>query len=272
MRRFTVAALLALLSYASLGQAQIAYPNKEGVSMGHVHLLVADPAAAAKFFETIGGLPAKVGDNVGVKFLDVVILLRQGAPSGPAVGSSVGHIGFTVPNTKKALAEWNAAGLKTTTEGADAPGGFSVLTPDGQVRIEVSENDKQIAPIRFTHVHLYTAEKAVPEMQAWYAKMFGATPATRGRNVSADIPGVSLSFTPSEGGQAVAPTKGRAIDHIGFEVVNLEAFAKKLEGSGVKFDTPYTKGSAPGLMIAFFTDPWGTNVELTEGLRASVSR
>ena len=57
------------------------------------------------------------------------------------------------------------------------------------------------------------------------------------------------------------------LDHIGFEVTNLEAFCKKLEAAGIKFDRPYGK-LASGFGLAFLTDPWGTYIELTEGLRA----
>ena len=66
--------------------------------------------------------------------------------------------------------------------------------------------------------------------------------------------------------QAEAPTKGRSLDHIGFEVKNLEAFTKKLEADGIKLDRPYTKVAALGIAIAFIKDPWGTYIELTEGL------
>ena len=61
-------------------------------------------------------------------------------------------------------------------------------------------------------------------------------------------------------------TKGRALDHIGFEVKNLEAFCRKLEAAGIKFDVPYTVRTEIGLAIAFLTDPWGTYIELNEGL------
>jgi catechol 2,3-dioxygenase-like lactoylglutathione lyase family enzyme len=57
--------------------------------------------------------------------------------------------------------------------------------------------------------------------------------------------------------------------HIHFwtnSVEDLEAFCKKLEASGVKFDIAYRKVPALGISIAFFTDPWGTYIELTEGL------
>ncbi|HTM51465.1 MAG TPA: VOC family protein, partial [Bryobacteraceae bacterium] len=87
---------------------------------------------------------------------------------------------------------------------------------------------------------------------------------TRGKFEAADLPGVNLTFSASEG--AVSPTKGRALDHIGFEVKDLEAFCRKMEADGVKFDVPYRKIPALGLSVAFFTDPFGTYVELTEGL------
>jgi len=64
----------------------------------------------------------------------------------------------------------------------------------------------------------------------------------------------------------MAPTAGRALDHIGFEVKNLEAFCKKLGDSGIKFETPYRQMPQLKLSLAFLTDPWGTRIELTEGL------
>ncbi len=64
-----------------------------------------------------------------------------------------------------------------------------------------------------------------------------------------------------------APTKGRTLDHIGFEVTNLEAFCKKLEANRVKFEEHYSKSRHKDFASAKFTDPWGVSIELTEGLR-----
>ena len=47
---------------------------------------------------------------------------------------------------------------------------------------------------------------------------------------------------------------------------DLEAFCKKLEAMGIKLNVPYRKVEALGLAIAFITDPWGTSIELNEGL------
>jgi predicted enzyme related to lactoylglutathione lyase len=82
--------------------------------------------------------------------------------------------------------------------------------------------------------------------------------------VQDQLPGVALNFSPSP--TPTVGTTGRSIDHIGFEIKNLEAFTKKLEADGIKLDRPYTKVPALGIAIAFIKDPWGTNIEMTEGL------
>ena len=54
--------------------------------------------------------------------------------------------------------------------------------------------------------------------------------------------------------------------HIGFEVKNLEAFLKKMEAQGIKIDVPFRQVPALNITLAFITDPWGTYIELNEGL------
>ena len=87
----------------------------------------------------------------------------------------------------------------------------------------------------------------------------------RRRYDAVDLPGININI--SGVAEAQAPTRGRMLDHIGFEVKNLEAFCRELEAHGIKLDRPYGKLPS-GFGLAFLTDPWGTYVELTEGLRA----
>jgi catechol 2,3-dioxygenase-like lactoylglutathione lyase family enzyme len=56
------------------------------------------------------------------------------------------------------------------------------------------------------------------------------------------------------------------LDHIGFEVTNLEAFCEQLAAKGVTIDVPYALHRS-GIGYAFLTGPWGVRIELTEGLR-----
>jgi len=83
--------------------------------------------------------------------------------------------------------------------------------------------------------------------------------------VTADLPGVDLSFSPAP--MPVGPTKGHVLDHIGFEVKDLPAFLNKLEAMGIRPDQPLRRIPAMNISVAFITDPWGTYIELTDGLR-----
>jgi catechol 2,3-dioxygenase-like lactoylglutathione lyase family enzyme len=135
------------------------------------------------------------------------------------------------------------------------------LGPD-DVKVELVEQKQQTAPIMLHHVHFFGPQNT--EMQAWYAKVFGAKPRNGGNFPAADLPGVALNFSPSP--DPVVGTSGRSLDHIGFEIKDLEAFCKKLESMGIKLNVSYRKAEALGLGVAFVTDPWGTSIELNEGL------
>ena len=135
-------------------------------------------------------------------------------------------------------------------------------TVEADVKVEFVEAKQQTIPITLHHVHFFNPKNV--EMRAWYAKTFGATARDGGAFPVAALPGVALNFSPSA--DPVVGTAGRALDHVGFEVKNLEEFTKKLEADGIKMSVPYRKVPALGIAIAFFTDPWGTYIELTEGL------
>ncbi len=254
------------------------------VVYGHHHLTVTDVAAHRKFWvDGLGGTPGKLGTTDAVTFHGVIVLFRQGAPTGGTKGTGVDHVGFTVPDVRATLTRLRAAGFADVTQ-AEAPStskvidgvatnaaGTSsiayVMAPDG-VKVELTEARGQQPAITLHHIHYYTTQ--VDAMKAWYVQMLGAKGGMRGTFQAADLPGVNLTFSPST--QAVAGTKGRALDHVGFEVRDLEAFCRKLEAAGVTFDRPYSKVAALGIGIAFFTDPFGTYIELTEGLDAAVKR
>ena len=58
-------------------------PNAAGVAMGHLHYVVRDVAANKAFWVALGGRSVLFnGTTEGIVFPDVVVLLRQGEPSG----------------------------------------------------------------------------------------------------------------------------------------------------------------------------------------------
>ena len=266
---FGALGLLAILP-TTTAWAQLADPGSVGVAMGHVHLAVQDIEATKKFWIAVGGTPAsKLGANEVVKFPGVLILIRKAMdPPAGTVGSVVNHIGFLVPNVAATRAKWQAAGLMMEPPNPANAKQIYVHTPDDLVRIEILEDAMQTEPIKFHHVHFFVADaggtNSVLAMQAWYAKTFGAKPGKRGQFEAADLPGVNLTFAKSD--TPTVGTKGRALDHIGFEIKDLKAFCKKAEAAGIKLDMPYTPRPDLGIALAFITDPWGTYIELNEGL------
>ena len=250
---------------AGAAWAQAFPPNEAGVTMGHWHLNSHDVEASKKIFVGMGGTAIKPGDFEIVRFPGVAVYLHQrpGAPpaTGGTVGSVVNHVGFIVNNVQESVARWKAAGVPVEPGNNNRLDQAYVTTPDG-LRIEILEDKNQTVPIRHEHVHLYLPESVIPQAQAWYAKTFGAMPGIRAKNPVADVPGVQMRFAKTD--TPTVTTKGRVLDHIGFDVKDLNAFAKKLEADGIKLDRPVTRNEETGDALAFIYDPWGTYIELNE--------
>jgi catechol 2,3-dioxygenase-like lactoylglutathione lyase family enzyme len=262
----TVFAALMLASAFAVGTAAAQpYPfNEAGVTNGHWHLNSKDVAANEKIFVGMGGKAFVAGGRHRVTFPGVMIIL-DGAPgspppSGPTQGSVVNHVGFIVNNVQEQVAKWKAAGVPVEPGGNGRLDQAYVNTPDG-LRIEILENKNQPMPIQSEHVHFFLPEADIAKSQAWYGKVFGAKASVRNNAPVADIPGVQLRYNKADAAQV--PTKGRVLDHIGFDVKDLKAFIKTLEANNVKLDRPATVNEA-GIGIAFVTDPWGTNIEINE--------
>ncbi|HUS05465.1 MAG TPA: VOC family protein, partial [Bryobacteraceae bacterium] len=241
--------LIVVAAFQSTGQ--VLTPGGSGVSMGHLHFTVLDPAVHQRFWVATFGVPTlQLGDNLGVKLPGAILLFKAGNPSGGSVGSIVNHVGVLVPNLIDAVAKCKTNG--GTIESQNALQSM-VMLPDG-IKLELTQDAALKTSVANHHIHFYDAD--VEETRAWYVKMFGAKPGRRGQFQAADLPGVNLTFSKSE--TAAAPSKGRAVDHIGFEVRDLEAFCKRLEAMGVKLDQPFHKLPKLKLSLAFLTDPWGT--------------
>jgi catechol 2,3-dioxygenase-like lactoylglutathione lyase family enzyme len=258
--------LLLLLTAAAPAAAQLTAPNAAGVSLGHIHLYVSDVAAQQKFWATLGGMPVANQKLEMIQLPGVFILLRRGETKGGTVGSIVNHLGFAWKDLPAAKAKWQAAGY-TIEPGADASHGY-LLGPDG-IRLEFSGDPSLATPLKITHVHLHPPDVAA--MQAWYAKVLGGVSGTctRGGAPDAaecvDVAGVSLAMSKSD--TALAPTAGRSLDHIGFEVKDLPAFLARMQAEGVTITQGLTPSNfVSSMRVAFIADPWGTKMEITEGI------
>ena len=280
MKRTLMSILLGLfvLGGDSTASAQLTAANDGPIVYGHHHLHVTDVAAHKRFWvDTLGGTATPFGNSEIFKFPNVLVFLREQVPTGGTKGTTVNHLGFRVPSVRRMVDKARAAGFPVVTR-AELPPSLEVMDgvahiedqdtsiafvmgPD-DTKVELFEDRSMSIPIALHHIHF--ASQNVDEMKAWYVKMFGAEPGVRGSFQAADLPGVNLTWSPSD--ESLTGTQGRVLDHIGFEVENLEEFCNKLEGMGITFDRPYTEIAALDLAFAFFTDPFGTYIELTEGL------
>jgi catechol 2,3-dioxygenase-like lactoylglutathione lyase family enzyme len=280
--RLNLVAIVLVFSWvagASTVSAQLLAAREAPIAYGHHHLNVTSIAEQKKFFvDTLGGVPVTIAGREIIKFPNALVFLREQKPTGGNRGTTVNHLGFTVPNLRQTLDKLKLNGYRIVTrdEGASnlevkddighypgrAVGLAYVLGPD-DLKLEIVENKEQKAPIVGNHVHFFGQQNE--EMQAWYIKVFGAQAgAPGGLFPSASLPGLGLAFSPST--TPVVGTQGRVVDHIGFEIDNLAEFLKKLEAMGIK---PVNARQVPELdaSIAFITDPWGTYIELTQGLK-----
>jgi predicted enzyme related to lactoylglutathione lyase len=287
MKFIRTALAVAAIAFAAPAASHAQLLADGPIVYGHHHLNTTNMNAQKKFYvDTLGGTVKHIGSGAReqdiIVFPNVELWFRpMQAPTGGSIGTTVNHIGFSVNDIKPLVAKIKANGYKMIT--TDSVAATVKVTDDvaaaspttniafalgpEDVKVEFVEVKTQKAPIQLHHIHFFGQMNT--EMQAWYAKTFGAAilPANPGSAFVQDqLPGVFLNFTPSP--TATVGTTGRALDHIGFEVKNLEAFTKKLEADGIKLDRPYTKVPELGIAIAFIKDPWGTNIEMTEGLGA----
>jgi catechol 2,3-dioxygenase-like lactoylglutathione lyase family enzyme len=255
MRKQILLTLLVVFLFTQISAfAQLATPNESGVTIGHIHLLSKDPDAQKKIWiEALGAQPTKTGTLEMLRLPGVFIIINKAEPSAGSVGSTADHFGLSVKSLDDIKAKLAALNVQVQ--------GPFVGMPDG-LRLELLEDKNQTLPVVMHHIHLTTVNGEM--LRQWYVKTFGADVGSRRNLPSAMFNGNEVDFLPAR--MPPSPTKGRAIDHIGFEVKNLEAFCKKLQADGVKFDAPYRELPNIGLKIAFILDPVGTRIELTEGL------
>ena len=257
MRSLAFLALL-LISTPTVG-AQLPPPNATGVSAGHLHMMVRDPDAHKKIWvDVLGAAVVNAGTLEMLKLPGIFLILGKADSVEGSEGSTVDHFAFRARDLPAVGAKLKAAGIPLTRDDAVE---IVAIFPD-KVKVEFYAAPTIAMPLEHFHVHFYATDPDA--LRAWYVKHFGAATPTPANANAAGVPGMSFSFRKTETAQAA--TRGRSLDHIGFEVKGLEAFCKKLAADGVTFESPFRDVPRLGLKIAFLLDPAGTRIELTEGL------
>jgi lactoylglutathione lyase len=242
---------------AGTALAQLPAPNAAGVTTGHVHLRVPNPAKHREIWTLLGG---EASGNM-IRFPGMYVLFAEGEPSAPSSATSTNHLGFAIKDYAAYKAKLEAVNATIAYDNAEG-GQIIADLPDG-VRVEFMTVEGQQEPIVFHHLHVVGED--VEALRDWYADVLGAEKGERRNLPSAIVPGGRVDVLNFRDERPVG-TRGTAIDHIGFDVADMDAFAARIQKLGVTFDVEPRRVDAIGLTIAFITDPMGTYIEITQGL------
>jgi Glyoxalase/Bleomycin resistance protein/Dioxygenase superfamily len=253
-----------LLIFVSLSlSAQLPTPNTEGVSAGHDILRAKDVDTANKFWTTLGGEPAALATIKLVKFPGVLLFIsapRGNTPSlGGNRGTTVEFLTFKVKDLKSSLEKWKTSGIEPLKEYKET----TLLGPD-DVQVRITEDKNLATPIAADGLVMNVANAA--EVSSWYAKWFGAKLNRSGSDTTGEIPGVRIVFRETK--DPIAPTRGHSLGLLGFEVKDLQDFVERYQASGAKLDGNVATSAAANLSVVQLTDPWGTSIEVSQGLHA----
>ncbi|HIM52694.1 MAG TPA: VOC family protein [Acidobacteria bacterium] len=238
----------------------------------HVHITASAPSEGVRWYEQHMDCEpvadrSDAADCAGVELVFVVQ---------PAIGSTQGtgvnHIGFSYPDLTAKMAELEAVGVRGSgvrlqrfPDGStlrDVPGLFKlgfVFDPWG-TRIEMVEDPERLG---FHHIHLSATDPAAT--LAWYQDVFGGeTASLKGRLDGLLFDDVWVLVSEAE--SIPATTQGRAIDHIGFSVPDLDAAAAEMRRKGIVFQTEpeVPEGGRTSAKRAFIVGPDNVRLAVVE--------
>lgn len=230
-------------------------PLNQAAEYGHIHLAAPDVSAAVSWYAEVFGGTA-LADRVNFDGITVVFSERDPGPG--SVGSGVDHIGFSMPDVPGKMAQAVAAGGKSlgdTRSFRDMTIGF-VEDPWG-TKIELIDDPER----RGTH-HLHLSTPDVEATLNWYQQMMGGEI----KQFAGAIPGVDYSgriwVLASRAQAEIAPTQGRSLDHLGWDVEAIDDFVADLKTRGVK--VTLEPRVFRDIRIAFVEGPDGVRIELVQ--------
>lgn len=233
---------------------------------GHLHLTTTDAEAAAHWYaKHFGGEPTGFGGATGegVKIdraiiggIPVIMFEREAGFEG-SVGTAVDHIGFSMENIPEKAEELVADGATMLGEPVNFGGmDIAFVTDPWGTKIEIID-DPDTRGVH--HIHLHSAD--MNSTLDWYEAAIGGE-RTKYKNVLPALKYGQVWLIVQQSNKELAPTKGRAIDHLGWNFSDLESASKELKGKGVNFTLdprPYKN-----IKIAFIDGPDGVRIELVE--------
>lgn len=247
------------MAASAAGQAPVPYD--------HVHLAVADPEKAEAWYTA--NLNGNVGENPGrVAFepwtnrapLPIQFIFLKAEDAKPSDGSVIDSVGFVVQGVEAKVKALQASGaaLKQPVESTPGLGKHAVVVDPWGTKIELVESRDRPG---FHHITLRVSD---PEASIrWYLRSFGGERTKLGGRLDAVKYGSTYLIVTK--GDATTPSRGHAIDHLGFGPRSIDATAADLKAKGVNFTAePAPKPNQFGHRTAYVEDPSGVRIELVE--------
>lgn len=289
-------ALFAAVALAQPASPTAAAPAQPLAHFHHLHLNTTDPQAAIDFytkhFNCERGKFAGAVDAVWAQ-KSWILFTKVDQPPPSDILSTIWHFGWGAPDMPKEYQRQLDMGAKFETPITDisdiggntgAKGLFYfayVESPDhALIELNTSRND------RFGHIHLLSADPIATG--EWYARHFGIpnvryqreTRVYRGVHIgpsaSFTLDNVNVIIYPAEYARDSWPklwgersgfesTKGRAVDHIGLSVDNLDATVQRLKSEGITITDGPRTALGGKVKLAFIEGPDKMRIELVEG-------
>ena len=265
------AAALLIVSAASAAAQDVEPAAK--AACRHVQITAASPSEAVGWYAEHLDCAPIPGRNDAADCGVVELAFTAQNTMGGTPGTGVNHIAFSYADLDAKMAALEAVGVRGSgvrlqrfddgTLLRDMPGLFKhgfIFDPWG-TRIELVEDGGHTG---FHHVHLSAADPAAA--LAWYRRTFGGeTVRLRGKLDGLLLGGVLLLVSQHPDG-VPAPTRGRAVDHIGFTLPDLDEAARKLRGRGVEFqESPAVPENArSSAKRAYLVGPDNVRIALVE--------
>ena len=268
---------IALLAAVALGAAPA---SVWAADYHHVHITTSSPAKGVEWYaEHMDCQPlADRDDAANCDGVELVFVPQ--ATTGGTQGTGVNHIGFSFPDLTAKMAELEAVGVRGSgvrlqrfDDGSmvrDIPGLFKIafiFDPWG-TRIELVEDDEYLG---FHHIHLSATDR--DETLAFYRDVMGGEPASmRGMLDGLLFEDVWLLVSDHPEGSTPATTEGRAVDHLGFMVADLDIASEEMRAQGVVFrqEPLVPENARTSARQAFVAGPDNVRIEVVEAGFAGV--
>lgn len=255
-RHFTLSLLLVV--FASVPEvargAEAAYH--------HVHLTVPNPEEAAQWYIKHMGCQVRPDRKDACQLGTMYLAFRPGPSKGGSDGSAVNHIGVSFADLTARMKAFETAGIKIVTPMRDAPGLFKLafIEDPWGTRIEVVEDPEYLG---FHHIHLRSTN---PEAALkWYQTVLGGQTAKLKGRLDGLLYGKAWLLAARQSEGQVAPTEGRAIDHLAFSVPDLDRAAADIKQKGIQFSRePWLLKNGPFSKASTVMSPDGVRVEIVQ--------